>query len=434
MKIDISGGPAPDSLRRSERARGSMEPRRENCFHAGKISRASSRWQPPGELRHHLFPSIRSNQQLTLRWPVFLPDGHHSSTLRATLCPRRQRATNGIYLGSLDGKDRKFLVQADSDALYAPPGYLLFLKGDDLDGATYRHAPPGGDGRSDPCRRGGGEPQGLPPRSFLRLSVRRSGVRGGWAGLEQVAWLDAAERQLGDVGEPGTIRDLRLSPDGRDFGRSVAGGQERRSLAGGPGSGCAHAVYFQPRGGHVPSMVAGWNEIAFSSMRSGQFDIYVKPTNGTGTARPLVQDNARKFVDDWSSDGRYIAYMRDNPQGENGSDIWILPLFGDKKPFPFLASPFNEAQASFSPDDRWLAYVSDDSGKFEVYVVPFPQGNGKWQVSTEGGSARLAAGREGTVLCLPRRQAHGGGGSREKRLAGIRQPQDLVSDEFRRGL
>ena len=85
---------------------------------------------------------------------------------------------------------------------------------------------------------------------------------------------------------------------------------------------------------------------------------------------------------DWSRDGRYIAFDRGSSHRD---EIWILPLFGDKKPFPFLQNPVNDRYAAFSPDSKWLSYDSDESGRTEVYVAPFPQGNGKWQVSTSGG-------------------------------------------------
>src|SRR5208337_1768120 len=125
------------------------------------------------------------------------------------------------------------------------------------------------------------------------------------------------------------------------------------------------------------------SKIAYSSTRDGQFDIYLQSANGTGTAQLLLKDDAGKDVRDWSRDGRYIAYDRGN---RHKNDIWILPLFGDKKPFPFLQNHFDESYASFSPDGKWLAYDSDESGRTEVYVAAFPQGNGKWQVSTSGGS------------------------------------------------
>ena len=286
----------------------------------------------------------------------------------------------------MDGKERRFLVQADSNALYAPPGFLLFLKGTTLVARPFETRRWEVTGEAVPVAEDVANPRDYRLGHF---SVSQYGdlvyERGG-QDREQVAWLDASGKQLGEVGEPGAIQDLRLSPDGNTLVEVSPTGKNLDLWLLDLSRGVRTRFTFNPAEDMSPAWSPDGTKIAFSSMRSGEFDIYVKPTNGTETAQPLLQDNARKFVADWSSDGRYIAYLREEPQGKSGFDIWMLPLVGDKKPFPFLASPFNEAQAAFSPDDRWLAYVSDETGKFEVYVASFPQGNGKWQASAGGGS------------------------------------------------
>src|SRR5262249_26349287 len=87
---------------------------------------------------------------------------------------------------------------------------------------------------------------------------------------------------------------------------------------------------------------------------------------------------------DWSRDGRFIVYRTVDPK--NGNDLWILPVSGDKKPRPFATTPFNEGNAQFSPDVKWIAYQSDESGQNQIYVQPFPGPGGKWQVSNIGGT------------------------------------------------
>jgi Tol biopolymer transport system component len=112
-------------------------------------------------------------------------------------------------------------------------------------------------------------------------------------------------------------------------------------------------------------------------------DLYQKASNGAGAEEVLLEDNLDKTPLSWSSDGRFILYLTSG--GPTGNDLFVLPLFGDRKPFPFLQTQFNDYPGQFSPDGRWVAYASDESGKFEVYVAPFPGPGGKWQVSVAGG-------------------------------------------------
>jgi Tol biopolymer transport system component len=110
-----------------------------------------------------------------------------------------------------------------------------------------------------------------------------------------------------------------------------------------------------------------------------------KTTNGAGQNEILDRSTRLKAPVDWSKDGRYI--IEDAiADSKTGTDIWVLPLFGDKKPFPYLQTDANEAAAKLSPNGQWLAYQSDESKRNEIYVTTFPQPGGKWQVSTSGGS------------------------------------------------
>src|SRR5215813_3127910 len=105
---------------------------------------------------------------------------------------------------------------------------------------------------------------------------------------------------------------------------------------------------------------------------------------GAGKEVLLLKTDLTKNPTDWSADGRYILYTVNDPKTK--FELWVLPLFGDQKPFPFLQTEFNERFGRFSPDGRWIAYASDESGDWQVYVQNFPAGGGKWQVSTNGGS------------------------------------------------
>ena len=127
--------------------------------------------------------------------------------------------------------------------------------------------------------------------------------------------------------------------------------------------------------------------IVFRSDRSGGGDLYQKTASGAGSDEVLLKSPGTKTPDDWSRDGRFLLYSAIDPKTK--SDLWILPLQGDHKPIPYLRTEFNEAQGQFSPDGRFVAYRSDESGQSEIYVQPFPVasgGGGKWMVSSSGGT------------------------------------------------
>jgi Tol biopolymer transport system component len=131
--------------------------------------------------------------------------------------------------------------------------------------------------------------------------------------------------------------------------------------------------------------------IVYRSNPKGSFDLYRKVADGTGSEELLYGDAALKAPISWSLDGRLLLFMRTDPKTQ--FDIWVLPLEpagGPKgapaKPFPWLATQFNERFPQFSPDGRWVVYESDESGSYEIYVAPFPGPGGKRQISAGGGN------------------------------------------------
>ncbi len=125
------------------------------------------------------------------------------------------------------------------------------------------------------------------------------------------------------------------------------------------------------------------SRIAFTSARDGGLNLYSKAASGAGSEELLLKTGLPKYPSDWSRDGRYLVYSTRDPKTRG--DLWILPLSGDRKPQPFLQTEFNETHGQVSPDGRFLAYSSDETGRYEVYARPFPSGTGgKWQVSSGG--------------------------------------------------
>jgi WD40-like Beta Propeller Repeat len=204
----------------------------------------------------------------------------------------------------------------------------------------------------------------------------------GSTNLSQLVWLDRSGKRVGTVGAPADYWIPRLSHDGRRVAVTIddPGDVWTFDLS----RGVSSRFTFDPADDTTGVWSPDDARIAFTSLRKGAGDIYQKTTTGTGTDGTLVTSGALKFATDWSADGRFLAFM--TVGGPGRSDIWILSL-ADGKTTPYLSTEFDESDAQFSPDGRWMAFSSDESGKLEVYVQSFPGPGGKWQISTSGGAA-----------------------------------------------
>jgi len=141
---------------------------------------------------------------------------------------------------------------------------------------------------------------------------------------------------------------------------------------------------FDPADDRFPIWSPDGARVVFASNRNGTYDLYQKQANGSGNEEVLLQSAENKRPSSWSPDGRFILYT------QNSRDMMVLPLTdsrkpGDRKPYPFLSTQFSQTQGAFSPDGKWVAYQSNESGRNEVYVRPFPGPGGQWHVSTGGG-------------------------------------------------
>lgn len=320
--------------------------------------------------------------------PFFLPDGKHFLYFR--LGTKAERT--GIYAGSLDVKpaeqSQKRLLDSAAGVVYVPSasggvGNLLFMRGEAL------MAQPFDLGRLELTGRAIQLADRVSTNLFNGLfSVSNNGmlayaVTGG--NNRQLTWYDREGKVLGHAGEPMPRDELALSPDGTrvvegrvdeqgtwavwmlDLARGV---NTRLSFDGGGGSGT-----WSPDG----------TEIVYAPGGGQSADLYRKPANGAAQGEVVLHSDGIKTPDDWSHDGRFLLFME---RGKGtGNDLWVLPMQGEHKPVPYLATKFNEAQAQFSPDGRWVSYTSNESGIPEVYVQPFPNASGgKWPVSNGGGS------------------------------------------------
>jgi eukaryotic-like serine/threonine-protein kinase len=313
-------------------------------------------------------------------WPHFLPDGRHFLYLARSAL----REKSAIYVGSVDGKESKFVISADSTPAYAPPGYLLFLRERTLMAQPFDAEKLQVTGDPFPIA----EQVGFNPangRAFF--SVSDNGVlvyRTRVFNDNQLAWVDRTGKQIAPIGSPGQILSVALSPDDKRIAETRADNQSGAQDIWIIEQQRETRFTFDPANEASPVWSPDGSQIAFNSSRAGAFDIYVKASNGAGNEELLVKSNNQKGPHDWSPDGRYILYGELDPK--TNVDLWILPLFGDRTPYAFLQTPFAEGQGRFSPNGRWVTYSSNETGTTQVYVRPFQALGGQRMVSTTGGA------------------------------------------------
>jgi roadblock/LC7 domain-containing protein len=338
-------------------------------------------------------------QQLGHHWPWFVPDGH-----RFLFFAPGTPDKGGIYLGALDGSAPTRLTPADSAGMYLPEGQTSLAgraSGPGL--AEARNASEGGyllwvrtgtlvAQRLDVARAAlTGDPVTLADEVAV-VSVATTGLvayRTRAASQRQLTWFDRSGTALGTVGDPDDSNLVpRVSPDGRRVvvARRVQGNQDLWLLDGTRTS----RLTFDAANDNIPVWSPDGTRIVFRSSRTGQFDIYQKLASGAGEEERVVASDQVLAPGSWSADGRFLLYSSADPQ--TNTDLWVVQMTGDRTSSVFLKTPSLDGGGVFSPDGRWVAYYSNESGRTEVYVRPFvPPGaagtaaGGKWQVSTAGG-------------------------------------------------
>jgi Tol biopolymer transport system component len=379
-KLDVSGGPA-QTLSDAASVGGAWN-REGVIIFSRSATEGLYRIPANGGTPEPLTTLDKSRNEYVHAWPYFLPDGRHFLYVAST-SPREKSA---IFLGSLDSKQPRLLLNAESSAAYAPPGYLLYA----LEG-TLVARPFDADrleltGEAVPVVREIGFTVG---NARAQFSVSETGTllyRSNTATANaQLVWFDRAGKQLGTVGTVGRYSDIRLSPDGKRVAFQRFDAEKANSdiwlmeLA----RGTTSRLTFDPASESDAVWSPDGGRIVFSSTREGLPNLYQKLSSGAGSEELLLKSDEAKFATDWSPDGRYVLYHF----SRQSLDLWVLPLFGERRPEPFLRTDFQEMSGRFSPDGRFVAYVSNESGRFEVYVQSFPASGGKWQVSNGGGAA-----------------------------------------------
>ena len=316
--------------------------------------------------------------------PQFLPDGRHF-----LYYVRGNPEVRGVYVGRLDAAlDARRLLDSDTSAVLASSGQLLFVRQGTLFAQDF-----------DPIRLAlTGAPFPVAERVALEVGVAALSVsaagpiiyRAGSTAEQRArwVWLDRSGKQVGQASDAiaGGAAGFApsMSPDGRRVAlfASASGNPDIWTLD--TGRGLFSRFTFDAADDVHPIWSPDGSHIVFSSNRTGVHLLYQKSVTGAaGSEDVLLSTTQHVIANDWSLDGRFLLYQ--SASQKTGTDLWALPMNGDRKPFPVVQSNFNEEQAQFSPDGKWVAYQSNETGRFEIYVQPFPGVEGKSLISTNGG-------------------------------------------------
>ena len=318
-----------------------------------------------------------------LLFPTFLPDGQHF-----LFTAGRSSSDAGLYVGRLGSNERPQLyrarVEIDHGNVFYASGYLVAVRDQNVVAVRFdlKRMALGTDWTSL------GGPVEIDPMAggSAAFSVSQTGVLvyqpSSASSSSRLVWFDRHGAQLSVLGDEADFSNLELSPDGSQLLVSIP---DPVAQAG------DIWIVETTRGGRTRMTIdasdersAVWSTDGSSVVYTSKgLDLYTKPL-GSSDEKPFLVDGVSKDPRGFSPDGRFFLYRASGRT--TGSDLWVRPMEKGGKPHALLNSPFNENAAMFSPDGRWLAYSSDESGRNEVYVTSFPSGAGKWRISTDGGT------------------------------------------------
>jgi serine/threonine-protein kinase len=325
------------------------------------------------------------------RWPEFLPGG----TAVVVTCWTGTLGDARIGVLSLETGAVKCLPLMGTNPHYAHTGHLVYAGADgSLMAVPFDLARLELTGTSVPILDGVDVQAG----GAAEFALSRNGSLVYVSGASASRTLVTVDRQ--GMAQPlmeerGHFHDPRFAPDGRRVALTRAEGGNHDVWVHDLERGTLSRLTFEGYNGG-PIWTPDDKRVTFTSNRAGTYDLFWTPADRSAPAEGLLIADGDQFPASWSPDGRSLVLIERSASAPGG-DIWVLPLEGDGKPWAYLQTPFDEQSARLSPDGRWLAYSSDDSGRREVYVQAFPQTSGRWQVSTDGGTEPLWS-RDGQEL------------------------------------
>jgi Tol biopolymer transport system component len=386
-KIDASGGPPQDICETAEVVGGAWNSGGTILFGSAKgVFRVSAQGGKPEPVT--TLDSTESGHY----WPHFLPDGRHFLYLAWSGEP----SNRAVFAGTLDSKDKTRILAAESKAAFAEPGYLLFRRAD----AVY--AQPFGARTltlsSEPVRVADRVPFNTSLSGQGSFAVSQNGAlvyysarasvnsNTGPDGFDrQLAWANRTGQVVETPGPPGAYRGLAASPDGTRIA------VHRHDGAGGdifvvePRGAVTQLTFEASRDHSSPVWSPDGKRIVYGALQKGKWGLYQRLSDGSGTEELLFESQLPSVPMSWAPDAKRIVFWAQD--SKTGGDLWVLPLEGDKKPAPLVATAFNETHGQVSPDGKWIAYTSNSTGgRNEIFVQPFPSGSGLWRVSTQGGA------------------------------------------------
>ena len=332
----------------------------------------------------------QSRRETIRRYPRFLPDGRHF--LYAVM--GHQEDQNGVYAASLDGTIKKRLIPVNTSAVYAPPGFLLYVDGDSLLGQGFDVEHLQLVGQPFLVAQHAGRNSAF----MAAVSASRTGAIA-YSGLipqsGRLTWIDRTGALLASSNTPeGDYTDFRLSPDETRVAASLLDPKttsvtiwltdlaRNTTSRLSPGGLITASAVWSPDG----------TRLAFRTNRNGVVEFFDRSTAGGGDDRLVLSSAAYRAANiptfnvvptDWQPNGRQV--ISSAPTRESGVDLWLVPMGEAGTPTKFIASPGDQMHGNFSPDGRLVAYTSNESGRFEVYVETIPPSDRKWPVSANGG-------------------------------------------------